>query len=80
MRDVTVCVEDVENRDKWRFRTKVAYPKLLGGRRMRRKRRLLVDSKSKFSFLILKRVYIFVHTLRVYIMYNLATTWPNCAP
>ncbi|KAL4104536.1 hypothetical protein QTP88_019831 [Uroleucon formosanum] len=33
MRAVVVCIEDVKDRDKWRFRTRVADSKELGGRR-----------------------------------------------
>jgi len=35
-RTIGVCVGYVENRDKWRFRTKVANPKWLGEWRRRR--------------------------------------------
>ena len=33
MRAVGVCIGDVKDRDRWRFRTRVADPKKLGGRR-----------------------------------------------
>jgi len=39
MRAVGVCIGDVKNQDKWRFRTRVADLKELGGRRGRRRRR-----------------------------------------
>jgi len=51
MRAVGVCVRDVENRNKRRFRTKMADPKKLGERRRRRRRRRRVQIK-KFELYI----------------------------
>jgi len=39
MRAAVVCIEDVKNQDKWRFRTKVSDPKQLKGKQRRRRRR-----------------------------------------
>jgi hypothetical protein len=38
MRDVGVYLGDVENLDEWRFKTRVAEPKLLGENRTRKRR------------------------------------------
>jgi len=60
MRAVGVCVEDVENRKKWRFKTKVADPKLFGERRRRRRRRY--DCKILY---IDKNILILKHTIEL---------------
>jgi hypothetical protein len=39
MRAVGVCEKDIENREDWRFRTRVADPKYLAEKRRKRRRR-----------------------------------------
>jgi len=45
MRAVGVCVGDVENRDKWRYRTKVAGPQIVG-------RKAKVKKKKVFLYIL----------------------------
>jgi hypothetical protein len=55
LRLIDVCVEDIENRDEWNFRTRVTDPKLLGERR--RRRSYYVDPEMLY-------IYIYIYTCK----------------